>query len=467
MNKRVLLLSPPYHSDYMRNARCDFFSLSATQWYPIWLGYCGALLEKYGFQVKLIDALTYKLSFSKVTNMVEKFDPFLIAVYSSRISKMSDIEYADFLVSEYRKKVVFVGPFVSINPAEYLNFSSKVRLAVRGEFEFPLVELAEGLPEKDIKNLVRKERGGDVIENPLRPYLTQKELDEIPFVSDFFYRHLNIKKYKAPSELHPYIDIMTGRGCVWGLCTFCLWVHSFIKGAVYNTRSIGNVLDELEYISRNIPAKSIMIQDDTFPEDRAVLLSQGILDRDLNITWSCYARPNMSFDALKLMKEAGCRNLHVGYETSSDAVLKKIGKGIKFEDMVRFTEDAKRAGLNIHADFAMGFPGETEESLKETIEWACKLDPYTAQFQLIIPYPSTPFYNQLEREGNLNAEGQPDYPHLSNERIRQIAKIAYRKFYFRREYLLRTIKHPYDRIVKRIPTFLKAIPAMFWKKWKV
>jgi len=466
MKKKILLLSPPYHPDYMRNARCDFFSLSSTQWYPIWLGYCGCLLQKYGYKVKLLDALTYKLSYKKTTSIIENFNPDFIVIYSSRISKIDDIKYADYLKQKFKKEIVFVGPFVSIDPKEYLALSKFVKFAIRGEFDFPVLELVKGLPPQEIRNLLYKDED-TIKENPQRPLLTTQELDQFPFVSEFFYQQLDIKKYRAPSELHPFIDIMTGRGCVWGVCTFCLWVHSFIKGAVYNKRSIELVLDELEYISKNIPVKSVMIQDDTLPQSRAQELSLGILKRGIKIKWSCYARPNIDFKTLKLMKKAGCRNLHVGYESSNNEVLKKTAKGITFEEMIEFTYNAKRTGLNIHADFLMGLYPETRSTILKTIDWACKLDPFTAQFQIIIPYPCTPLYQQLKKKGYLNKEGQPHYPWLSNSEIRKLSKLAYRRFYFRWSYFLRTITHPYDRIIKRIPTFIKAIPAMFWRRWKV
>ena len=449
----------------MRNARCDFVSLSKTQWYPIWLGYCGAFLEEKGYQVKLVDAPSYGLNHQQAEDLISAYRPEFLVVYSGRLSEKNDVEFAEKLVSKLGIDAVFVGPFASINPENLLSKCEKIRAVVKGEFEFPVLEMLGGKDYSKIQNLVYKTDSGDMIANKTRPLLNTEQLDAIPFVTDFFHRHLDFKYYKAPSEYHPFIDLMTGRGCVWGLCTFCLWVHSFIPGQVYNKRSVKNVVEEFEFIQKHIPRlRSVMIQDDTLSEDRAVELSEAFLKAGIALPWSCYARANLSYEALTLMKRAGCRNLHVGYETSSPQVIKNIKKGITVERMTRFSKDAKRAGLRIHADFVAGLDGETAESLERTIKWAKELDPDTAQFQLMIPFPGTPFHEKLQSRGWL-LNSEPDYPALSNEEMRKWAKRAYRKFYFSFRYLKRTLRHPYEYFFSRLDTISRAIPAMFWKRW--
>ena len=213
--------------------------------------------------------------------------------------------------------------------------------------------------------------------------------------------------------------------------------------------------------------RSVMIQDDTFTEERAWEFCEAKLRAGIKLPWSCYARANMSYEVLALMKRAGCRNLHVGYESADPQVLKRIKKGLIVERMTKFTEDAKRAGLRIHGDFAFGFPGETPEGALKTIEWACRLNPATAQFQLMIPFPGTPYHAEMQSNGWLNAEGQPDMPQFSNEQLRAMAKRGYRAFYLSPQYLWKCVRHPYDYFFGRLKTIGRAIPAMFWNKWDV
>ena len=462
---RVALLSPPYLQYYMRNARCDFVSLSKTQWYPIWLGYCGAYLEKMGHIVKLIDAPSYGLDHQQTRSIIKDFKPEFLVIYTGRLSEDNDIEFGDKIVDDLSIPGVIVGPYASIHPEEALKKTMKINFLIDKEFEHPVAELIDGRNYSNIKNLVYKDNG-EVKKNENRPLLNQEELDEIPFVTAFFNKHLDTKYYKAISEHFPYIDLMTGRGCAWGKCSYCLWVHSFITGSVYRMRSIENVIAEFKYIITNMPhIRSVMIQDDTFTEDRAMEFCQAKLKENIKIPWSCYARANMSYEVLELMKRAGCRNLHVGYESANPQVLKNIKKGLSVDIMTKFTENAKKTGLRIHADFAIGFNGETVEGIEKTIEWSKKLDPDTAQFQLMIPFPSTPFYNHLKETNCLTESGEPDYPNLSNDEIRRLGKKAYREFYLSWRYFKRVLRHPYEHFFGRLDTIMKAIPAMFWEKW--
>lgn len=463
---KVLLLSPPYLSDYMRNARCDFVSISKTQWYPIWLGYCGAFLEKHGHEVKLIDAPSYGYDHHKTRTLIQEYKPDLMVVYTGRMSEDNDIEFSEQIVSALGIRAVFVGTYASINPETLVRKANKITAAVKGEFEYPVLEMLEGKKYQDIGNLVYKENGS-VITNKIRPFLNGYQLDEIPFVSEFFNRHLDLKHYKAHAEYYPFIDLMTGRGCAWGICTYCLWVHSFIPGRTYNVRSIENVVEEFRFIKEQMPrVRSIMIQDDTLPDARAVELSEALLKNNIKIPWSCYARADMGYDTMATMKKAGCRNLHVGYESANPQVLKNIKKGLSVERMTQFTKDAKKVGLRIHGDFAIGFNGETTEGIKQTIAWAKELDPDTAQFQIMIPFPSTPFYDHLLKN-NCLLNGEPDYPQLPNEELRYWAKRAYREFYLDWRYLKRALKDPYEHLFSRMDTIVRALPAIFLDRWKV
>jgi radical SAM superfamily enzyme YgiQ (UPF0313 family) len=285
---KVLLLSPPFLPGYMRNARCDFVSLSKTQWYPIWLGYLGAFLEKKGFDVKLIDAPSYGYGHRETEELILNYRPDFLVVYSGRLSEDNDIKFAERLVERLGVEAVFAGPYASISPEALLKKTTTIKYAVKGEFEYPVSELVEGRRPGEILNLLYKE-GEDIRINKQRPLLSREELDAIPFVTEFFKRHLDLKRYKAPSEYHPFIDIMTGRGCGWGLCTFCLWVHTFIPGKVYNIRSIDNVVEEFKFIKKELPrVRSVMIQDDTLMEERAVELSEAMVREKTVLPWSCY-----------------------------------------------------------------------------------------------------------------------------------------------------------------------------------
>jgi radical SAM superfamily enzyme YgiQ (UPF0313 family) len=464
---KILLLSPPYLAEYMRNARCDFVSLSGTQWYPILLGMCGTYLEAKGHTVRLVDAPAAGLDHASTHALITQERPDLLVLYTGYQSEANDIAFADLLVEQLGCRAVIVGPFASIHPAATIGRSRMLHDLVAGEFERGVAALADGAARADVPNLVWRE-DGTIRHNPPGLALSGAEQDAMPFVSEFFRRQLDLRHYRTPSERYPYIDIMTGRGCAWGRCTYCLWVHTYVKGSVYETRSIENVVEEFRFISRDVPeVRSVMIQDDTFTEERAAAFSEAVIRAGLRLPWSCYSRADLTHSTLQAMKRAHCLNLHVGYETADRDILQHIRKGVSRDRMERFTMDAKRAGLRIHGDFAFGFPGETLASAEQTLRWACKLNPDTAQFQLLIPFPGTPFEAEMRTNGWLNAQGQPNLPGFSNDQIRATAKRAYRKFYLSPRYAKRCLTNPREHLFGRFRTFARAVPAMFWKRWQV
>lgn len=460
---KALLLSPPYRRDYMRNARCDFVSLSGTQWFPILLGYLGAFLESKGCEVKMIDAPAYNYSFRKVEDIFIDYKPDFLIIYPGDKSKDSDIEFTNYLLSKYNVPSIFVGPYYCMDSSYFLKKSRYVLLGVEGEFEYPVWEWIQGKKPAEIRNLIFK-NGSDISRNTLRPYLSGSDLDTIPFVSGFFNRHLDFRHYRTPSEPHPFVDIMTGRGCSWGLCTFCLWANTYIKGRVYNKRSIANVIEEFEFIEKGMKfVRSVMIQDDTFDRERIMEFCNEKLRKDIKISWSCYTRADLDLETLRLMKKANCLNLHVGFESANNEVLRNIRKGLSKERMGEFTRQAKKARLKIHGDFLIGLPGDTEDDIRGLIDWSRALRPDTAQFQIFIPFKGTPIYEELIAQ-NLLSCGKIDYPGLPSQRIDYLSKLAYRKFYLSVPYLLMILRHPINLFFKKIRIISKSLPSMFWKK---
>lgn len=468
---KIALISPPFVSDYMRNARCDFVSLSNSSWFPIWLGQAGAYLEGKGHKTRLMDSQVAGLSKQQALDEIKAFDPDLVAVYTGRLSEASDVEFGD-AVAKTGRKVVFVGPYTSIDPEETLRQATHVRLAVKKEFDLPLEELASGAAPEKTPNIYVKAADGSVTHTDSRPLYATAILDTFPMTSEYFHRQIDIRRYKTPSELYPFIDVMSGRGCAWGRCNFCLWVQSFVPGSVYNLRSINHFMGEFEYITRYMPeVKSIMIQDDMLTNARALEISNAILERGYKIRWSCYAKPNsrLTQETLNLMRKSGCLNLHVGFESGDDEVLKKIDKGSTVAQAKEFAKMVHRADLQLHGDFAMGHFGDTAESMKRTAEFAKEINPHTAQFQIMIPFKKTKFWKQLEEAGAWAASGEPSYEGMggaTSEEIRAAAKAAYRHFYISPSYLKKIVTNPRDYFFNRFDQYLKAIPAVTWKRWK-
>lgn len=264
---RVLVLNPPYYKQtYNRVARWDGVSISSSIWYPIHLAYCTGLLEKYNHNVMLVDAVADKLSTDDVLKKVTQFSPDIAVVNFSTISSAEDIAMGNAIKDVGDCYTVFVGPCCSIKPGETLSKSEKIDALVRGEFDYTILELAEGISEKNIKGLSWK-KDKEVVHNEDRPPISQEQLNEFPFVTDVYSRHLNIKNYYQAPHLYPFVDLFTGRSCSYNKCTFCLWPFTINKNAPYRTRNLENVIAELEFVSKKLRfVKEIFIQDDTLPK---------------------------------------------------------------------------------------------------------------------------------------------------------------------------------------------------------
>jgi radical SAM superfamily enzyme YgiQ (UPF0313 family) len=460
---RVLMLNPPYLEGFMRNARWEAISIAGSEWLPIWLAYATGWLEKHGHDVKLLDTGAGKLSKEKTYGIVRDFKPELTAVYITTTSMENDLEVAN-RIKDMGSEVVLVGPWCSIEPESILKNSGKVSMLVDGEFDFPVLELAEGKPREKIPGLVWKSSSGKITRNTGNSAVPQEKLDEFPFVSDVYRRHIDLRKYHQAAHLHPFIDIFTGRGCAWGKCAFCLWPFTICRNSGYRTRSMENVMDEIKFIRKELPwVKEIFIQDDTLPSWRAKELSGAILESGLKVTWSCYARADasMDYETLSMMKKSGCRIMHVGYESSNPKILKSIVKGTTIKTMEKFTKAANELGLMIHADFIVGLPGETPETIKRTVAWARTLKVHSYQFTVPKPYPGTPFYTLLKENGWLK-DGYADYPGMSREDIIKWNKWALRQTNMNFDYLLRMFVKPGEwyRIMRAARY---AIPYIFSK----
>lgn len=465
---KVLLLNPPFKENYIRSARSTWPSISGSNWYPIFLAYATGWLEKHGHKAKLLDALVAHLSPAEVYSRVKQFRPEITALYISAESLTNDLKIGLKIKKINGSKIVLVGPWCSTHPQKILSQNKEIDAIIPREFDQVLLDLANKKPPEKIKGLVFR-RGKEIMVNPERDFLKPEQLNQFPFVTEVYKKHLNIEKYHQASLLHPFVDLFTGRGCSWGKCSFCLWPNTIHRGAAnYRTRSPENVIQELLFIKKELPeVKEVFFQDDTLPAWRAKEISQLIIKRKIKITWSCYARADalMDLKTLKLMKKAGCRFLHVGYESADPAILKNINKGTTPGIMKKFTEDAQKSGLKIHGDFILGLPGETEQTIKNTIKWAQELGIEGYQFFIPQPQPETPLFNYLKKKGCLKQNNQINYPQLTAEQLNYWRFKAMRSIYFTPKYLFNTLGslNSKDDLFRLIRTGFFALPKMLKK----
>ena len=301
------------------------------------------------------------------------------------------------------------------------------------------INVADDIAWSKIPGLSWRNAKGAIVHNPDRPIL--EDMDNLPWVTPIYQRDLEIEKYFIGYLKHPYISIYTGRGCK-SRCTFCLWPQT-VGGHRYRTRSVGHVIEEIAWAQKAFPqVKEFFFDDDTFTDDlpRAEAIAKEL--GKLGVTWSCNAKANVPRETLKKLKDGGLRLLLVGYESGNQQILHNIKKGLRVEVAKQFTADCHKLGIVIHGTFILGLPGETLETIEETIEYAKEINPHTIQVSLAAPYPGTFLYKQavdnnwFDGSDHLLTDGgtqiaQLSYPHLPASVIFDKVEEFYKRFYFR------------------------------------
>ena len=433
---RTLFLQAPSFDGYDGGAGARYQMKREVRsfWYPTWLAQPAALVEG----SKLIDAPPHDLSFKDIEGDILGKD--LIVLHTSSPSFKSDVKTAE-MIKEINPtaKIGFIGAKVAVEPDKAFTSTMAIDFVARNEFDFTIKEIADGRDWANVKGISYRNTEGVVVHNVDREIL--HNMDDLPFVTPVYKRDLDITKYFGGYLKHPYVSFYTGRGCK-SRCTFCLWPQT-VGGHNYRVRSIEHVIEEVKYVREALPqVKEIFFDDDTLTDNlpRVEALAKEL--GKLGVIWSCNAKANVPHKTLKVMKDNGLRLLLVGYESGNQKILHNIKKGLLVDVAKRFSKDCRELGIVIHGTFILGLPGETRETIKETLEFAKEVNPHTIQVSLAAPYPGTFLYKQAKENGwfaedtdLLTDDGTQiaplNYPHLGHTEIFNSVEDFYKKFYFR------------------------------------
>jgi hopanoid biosynthesis associated radical SAM protein HpnJ len=431
---RTLFLHPPAFDGFDGGAGSRYQARREIRsfWYPTWLAQPAALVPG----SRLVDAPPDGLALADVLPMARQYD--LCVMHTSTPSFASDVRVAEAMKAENPALTIgMVGAAVAVSPAPSLGASSALDFVARNEFDFTVQEVAQGRPFAGIHGISYRVNGR-IAHNPDRAVL--ENMDALPFVTPVYKRDLTVEHYAIGYLEHPYVSLYTGRGCR-SRCTFCLWPQT-VGGHRYRTRSPDHVAEEMALAAKLFPqVREFFFDDDTFTDDlpRAEAIAKRL--GRLGLTWSTNAKANVPRSTLEVLRDNGLRLLLVGYESGNQAILNNIKKGVRLDVARRFTRDAKSLGITIHGTFILGLPGETRETIQESIEFARAIDPHTIQVSLAAPYPGTALWEEARRNNWLEADALVDsagvqvsalgYPHLSRTEILQSLDVFYRRFYFR------------------------------------
>ena len=436
---RVTLIHPPQFSEYPQP--------------PMGLIQIAAVLEARGYRVRIIDANVLGLYPADIVPLVKETDVIGLTAMTPTVSRA--IETAQEIKKVHPDlPVVLGGSHATLLPEETMAAAPSVDYLVRGEGEESFIRLLFALehdePPDDIGGISFR-RDGEVIHVPQGEGMT--EVDSLPFLA---YNLIPLERYR-PHPPHgralPFAVLITSRGCPYN-CAYC---SKPVFGRKFRAQSPGRVVDEIESLHNKYGVREIAFYDDVFTLDkeRAYGISEELLSRGLNVTWSCETRVNLvDRELLAVMKRAGCYSISYGLESGSQEILDVINKNTTLEqaeEAVRHTREADIAAIGY---FMVGSPGETPETIRQTIQLAKRLKLDFAQFSITTPFPGTELYSLYLKSG-----GSPDIPWedyvyagsgegsapvfesdaLSRADIVRWEKQAYREFYLRPAYLWQRI----------------------------
>lgn len=407
---KVLFLNPPYFPMFSRESRSPCVTKSSTLYWPMFMAYAAGCVEQDGNEILVIDSPAMDLDLQATLDRVKEFKPQLAVLNTSTPSINNDMRVGKALKDAFGCDIAMMGTHATAEPLEILEREQAIDYVISGEADYTARELVRFLrgdgPDEKKKILgVSWRKGEEMVRNPERPKI--ENLDTLPWVSKVYRKHLFscYKRYFYGANINPLIVILSGRGCPFR-CTYCV-IPQTLTGHTYRKRSIKDVVDEMAYIKAEFPdLGEIFFEDDTFTAhpSRTAELCQEVINRGLKVTWSANARADVKFEVLDVMKKAGCRELCVGFESSSMEVLKNVKKGLAGGMSEKFMESANKAGILIHGCFMVGNLGDTKDTLNGTLEMAKKLNPNTAQFYPIMAYPGTTAYDEARSRGELASE---------------------------------------------------------------
>jgi radical SAM superfamily enzyme YgiQ (UPF0313 family) len=411
---------------------------------PLGLAWIAAVLEQDRHDVSVLDAQAERLYLERISSRLDSLGSFdLVGISATTPLIANALEIARITRAKCpQAHIVLGGVHPTILPEEVLR-EPAVDVVVRGEGENTMRDLAAKKPLAEVQGISYRERHA-IHHAPDQPLIT--DLNNLPLPA---YHLLPMNRYHAAlgaSKRRPAISMLATRGCP-GRCTFCYRIF----GPRLRVRSGRKVAEEVKYLQENFGIREICFYDDTFTvaKTQVYAFCRAIEEMGIDLTWVCFSRVDTVDEALlRCMKKAGCHQILYGVESASPEILHNIGKRAdlgRIEQAIRLT---KRLGIDVRISLMFGNPGETEQTMRETLQYAIRLGPDVAMFNIATPFPGTEMFRWAEQNGYLLTKNWEEYdlahpvmdlPTVSAERVEEFYRKAYRKFFLRPSYLIKRV----------------------------
>ena len=449
---KVLIFNPPMLNGviYMKElGRCGRKSVAGEVWPQTGLAYIAAVLRNNGHEVMFLDAMAIGFDVDQSINKIAEFKPDIAILHTTTPTFMNDTKFLDLIQKRTGACCGLVGTHPTALPEESLKQSS-ADFVVVSEVEITMKDLCDHFTDdwSTIPGLAYC-KDGKIIRTSERPLFPN--LDELPFPARDL---MPVDKYIMPFfGESPFVTIVPSRGCPFQ-CTFCR--AGMVWGENARHRSPDNICDEIEEVITKFGIRNVVMMTDTLTlnMDWVNTLCKRIIDRNIQIKWIGNSRVDtVSLELLKLMKQSGCQLLSFGLESGNQEILDTSKKNINLKEAIQGIKWAKEAGIITFGYFIVGLPGETWDTIRETIEFAKEADPDYANFHVATPFPGTELYEIAKRNNWLITDDWSQYEeegsavmrteHLMPEDLVKAQKMAMRAFYLRPHKIIHEIKQAF------------------------
>ncbi len=444
---KIVLVKTPY---------LYLFRTETENAYPLGLAHIASILRASGFEVTMLDPENQEMDTEAFKKRIEEEKPDIFGIASATMNFEKALEFTK-IARDFGAKTILGGIHATAAYKEVIKNNPEFDYVVFGEAEETIVELCtfirDGKPSlQSILGLAYREDGSSKV-NASRPFLD--DLDTLPSPQ---WDLLDIGSYTLPDFIYPGkrgVTIVTARGCP-AKCIFCS--VPLMNGYKFRHFSAKRIVDDMETLVKKHNIEFIAFRDDTFTvsRQRVVDICTLLLERNVKVRWYCLARVNtVDQEMLFLMKKAGCEMMHYGVESADQKILNTLKKGINVQQIRDAVQWTHNAGIKIAGSFIFGNPGETQETMDNTLNLAIELDPDIAHFFVMAPLPGTELYERYKSiyfdEDIGNRESSYGIYSMSEKSSFRCGDISYddlkkqlvkatRKFYFRPHYIVKKMK---------------------------
>jgi anaerobic magnesium-protoporphyrin IX monomethyl ester cyclase len=377
---------------------------------PLGLGYIAATLKAHGVSVELVDC-TF-MSEEEALEKIRNSRPRIIGMQVMFSMKEEALHMARLLRGDC-ELLVAGGPLPTSNPEEFLSSFDVVAV---GEGEQTMLQLVrafqDGTGLMGVTGIVFK-NSGKVRYTGARGFI--EDLDRVPFPSREMFDNEAYKRYYAGRMGYTSTSVMTSRGCPFQ-CDFC---SRPVFGNKFRSRTAANVADEVEEVKR-LGYERVWFADDCFTLNRTRLLNicDEIVRRRIRIGWECLSRVDtVDPTVAERMKRAGCVRVFFGIESGNDSILKVMKKDATVEQAKNAVNIFKNAGVQTGAFFILGYPGEDDETVLDTVDFASSLPLDYLSFTFPYPIPGTPLFERVKSQMICEEWREPTGFHLVKHRL--------------------------------------------------